>query len=88
MQMSRTTDRQSYINIITDAIISYRLTHDSRNPECVVMSSALFRAIAGYNANPEKSKFGVVKIKVYEGNEMDFCLTGKIHAVKLKKEGV
>lgn len=83
------TKQQNYINIITDAIINYRLTHESRNPECVVMSSALFRAIAGNNANPEKSKFATVKIKVYESNEMDFCLTGKIHAIteKKKKEG-
>jgi hypothetical protein len=49
------------------------------------MSSALFRAIAGNKADPDISKFGVVKIKVYESYEMDFCLTGKIHAMKVKK---
>lgn len=86
--MSTKADRQSYINTITDAIINYRMTHESRNPECVVMSSALFRAIAGNKADPDKSKFGVVKIKVYESYEMNFCLTGKIHAItEKKKEG-
>ena len=87
--MPRKTNRQNYINIIADAIINYRMTHNSRNPECVVMSSALFKAIAGNKADTEKSKFGVVKIKVYEGDEMDFCLTGKIHAItEKKKEGI
>ena len=79
-------NRQNYIDIITDAIIEYRVTHKSKNPECVVMSSALFKIIAGNNADRNKSKFGVVKIKVYESNEMDFCLTGKIHAISNKKK--
>lgn len=83
--MAKKSNRQNYIDIITDAIINYRLTHESKNPECVVMSSALFKFIAGNKADANKSKFGVVKIKVYESDEMDFCLTGKIHAVKVKE---
>ena len=86
--MAKKTNRQKYIDRITDAIINYRVAHESRNPECVVMSSALFRAIAGNESNPDKAKFGVVKIKVYDSTEMDFCLTGKIHAItEKKKEG-
>ena len=82
------------LDIITDAIINYRMTHESRNPECVVMSSALFKIIAGNKADSEKSKFGVVKVAEYIERESlikkakelaniySYCGLASVHIIK------
>lgn len=84
--MSKKINREKYIETITDAIIDYRVAHKSKNPEYVVMTSALFKAIAGSKAKPEKTKFGVVNIKVYDDSSMNFFLIEKIYDARKDNE--
>ena len=84
--MSKKSNREKYIEIITDAIIDFRVIHNSKNPEYVVMTSALFKAIAGSKANRERAKFGVVKIKVYDDDAMNFFLIEKIYETRENNE--
>ena len=68
---------------ITDQIILFRTLHLGKSPDYVYMTSALFKMVVGSNkADRERSKFGIVDIKVYDGEELEFFLVDRVCKVQ------
>lgn len=83
MARIRKATRSDCIAQITDQIINFRTIHYGKNPDYVYMTSALFKMIAGSNkADREKSKFGVVNIGVYDGDELEYYLVDRVFQVQ------
>ena len=83
MARIRKPTRSDCIAQITDRIIDFRTIHYGKNPDYVYMTSALFNLIVGNNkADREKSKFGIVNIRVYDGDELEFYLVDRVCKVQ------
>ena len=78
--MPKIKAREDYIEQIICKIIDYRLNHNSRNPEYIFMTSALFKALGG--KNKDKTKFGAIEIQVYEGESLEYYLVEKVYEVQ------
>lgn len=68
---------------ITDQIILFRTLHYGKSPDYVYMTSALLKMVAGSSkADKERLKFGIVNIRVYDGDELEFYLVDRVCKVQ------
>lgn len=83
MARIRKATRSDCLAQITQQIILFRTLHYDKSPDYVYMTSALFKIVAGSNkADRERSKFGIVNIRVYDGDELEFYLVDRVCKVQ------
>ena len=78
--MPKIKAREDYIEQIICKIIDFRMKNNSRNPEYIFMTTALFKALGG--KNKDKTKFAEIKIQVYEGESLEYYLVEKVYEVQ------